>query len=352
MKIDFIISALNGGGAERVLVLLANHFSSIGYEVSIITFNNGDAYELNNSIKRVKLHHGSFPNHTIRSLFNLLKYYSEKENKPDIAISFINRISFVSIIACKLRSIKIIVSEHINHLRIKNRLVKFNIDYLYKYAKHVTVLTEFDVEFYKNKKANVVVMPNPCTFKIVDKINLNREKVILAIGNLDRYPHKGFDNLITIVKPILEKYPEWSLKIVGGGDNGMTFLKKLAKEHNLSNRVIFTGFRNDVNQIMRNSEIFILSSRFEGLPMVLLEAMSQGMSCISYNCKTGPSDIIKNNINGLLIKDQDINMMREGLVSLIENESLRENISGKAIKSLDKYSMENIGLKWEELFKN
>ena len=101
---------------------------------------------------------------------------------------------------------------------------------------------------------------------------------------------------------------------------------------------------------MYESSIFILPSRFEGLPMVLLEAMSQGMACIAYNCKTGPSDIIENNINGLLIEDQNIPEMQDGLKKLLSNESLRLNLANEGIKSLNKYDIETITKQYESLF--
>jgi glycosyltransferase involved in cell wall biosynthesis len=111
------------------------------------------------------------------------------------------------------------------------------------------------------------------------------------------------------------------------------------------------GFRNDVRDIMRMSEIFILPSRFEGLPMVLLEAMSQGMACIAYDCKTGPSDIINPEYeNGILIQDQNIELMQKGLQSLILNETARRELGVKAMKSLDHFTIENIIIKWQKVF--
>ena len=101
---------------------------------------------------------------------------------------------------------------------------------------------------------------------------------------------------------------------------------------------------------MKKAEIFILSSRFEGLPMVIMEALSQGMACIAYDCKTGPSDIIVNGTNGLLIEDQNIVAMQESLGLLINNKKLRKELSDNALTSLDRFSMQTIITKWEELF--
>jgi GalNAc-alpha-(1->4)-GalNAc-alpha-(1->3)-diNAcBac-PP-undecaprenol alpha-1,4-N-acetyl-D-galactosaminyltransferase len=102
--------------------------------------------------------------------------------------------------------------------------------------------------------------------------------------------------------------------------------------------------------LMQDSEIFILSSRFEGLPMVLLEAMTQGMACIAFDCITGPSEMIVNNENGLLINDQDMDAMKNGLIKLMEDDSLRRKLAHSATKDLDRYSIENISKLWEDLF--
>src|SRR5690606_21613345 len=138
----------------------------------------------------------------------------------------------------------------------------------------------------------VYVMPNPCTYNAYVEDVRKREKVILTVGALDRYHHKGFDNLIPLIAPVLKKHKDWKLKLVGGGSKGVELLKSLTKLHTIESQVIFEGFSNDVSQIMRTSEIYVMPSRFEGLPMVLLEAMSQGMACIAFDCVSGPSDII------------------------------------------------------------
>ncbi|SDF31146.1 glycosyltransferase family 4 protein [Cellulophaga baltica] len=352
MKIDFIISALHGGGAERVMVLLAEYFSKKGHIVKLITFNDGEFYELNENITRVKLHHGRIKNHKIRSFINLHSYYKLKSNRPDFIISFLTLINLITIIVAKIYGINIIASEHINHLQQKSKLALFTKKYIYKYANYITVLTSYDINYYKKLKANVVVMPNPSTFSSFNEIGNIRDKSIIAVGNLDRYNHKGFDNLISIVAPIFKKYPDWTLKIIGAGDVGKTFLKNLVEKHNINSNVEFFGFKSNVSTYMQESEIFVLPSRFEGLPMVLIEAMSQGMACIAYDCVTGPSDIIENNYNGLLIVDQDSIKMREGIISLINDENLRAKLKNNSTESIKKYDIENIYQQWLKLLKD
>lgn len=354
MKIHFIISSLRGGGAERVMALIATNLSKrVGYDVLVITLNKGEGYSLDKNVKRLSLSHGKMPNHTIRSFINLASFYKNKNNRPDIIISFITLTNLITIPIAKLFGIKIIAEEHNSHLRyMKNRklLSDFTKKTLYKKADLLTVLTSFDINYYKKFGVNVMVMPNPCSFNPIQNAILPREKVILAIGSLDRFHHKGFDNLISLINPVLKSNPDWTLKIVGGGDKGLEFLSKIVKKNELVDQIIFTGFINNVSELMQKSAIFILPSRFEGLPMVLLEAMSQGMACIAYDCKTGPSDIISNEINGLLIEDQNKEEMSNQLARLMENINLRDFLAKNAIKSLERYDINNVVDMYEKAF--
>ncbi|UZO80241.1 glycosyltransferase family 4 protein [Aquimarina sp. ERC-38] len=350
MKIDFIIPSLNSGGAERVLVLLANHFINY-YDVTVITFISGEAYILNEEIKRVQFHDNEKNkkiNHTVRKLRSLYFYYSESSNKPNVIISFLKNTNLVSIITAKLRGLKIIVCEHINHSRGVSKQSNFLRKYMYRYANKLTVLTEYDIAFYKKYKVNVTVMPNPCTFNAY-RANNRRQKVILAIGDLDRTYHKGFDNLIEIVEPVLKKYKDWTLKILGGGNSNK--LERIIAKKQLQNKIELVGYTNKVQNFMQESEVFILSSRYEGLPMVLLEAMSQGMACTAYDCITGPSDIITDGYDGILIENQNQKAMRDSLIQLIENPDKRLVLRENSVKIVDKFSIEEIGQKWEKLFK-
>ncbi|WP_298499347.1 glycosyltransferase family 4 protein [uncultured Algibacter sp.] len=357
MKIDFIISTLRGGGAERVLSLLVNGLAKNNkFEISVITlFEGDDNYILDSSVKRVVLSgNKALPSHSFRSIVNLSKYYVNKKNRPDLIISFITLTNFISIIVAKIFSIKIIAQEHNSHLRfMKNRKTITHITrkYIYKRADLITVLTSFDIEYYSKFGAHVRVMPNPCSFVPIKNNSHERKKTILAVGNLNRYHHKGLDNLIELIAPILKQNPDWTLKIAGAGDDGLKLLSGLAKKYNVVNQIIFTGFITTISKLMQESSIFILSSRFEGLPMVLLEAMSQGMTCIAYDCKTGPSDIITNNVNGLLIEDQNKKVMGDKLLELMNNKALRQSLANNGLKSLDRFDVDTIVNDYQEIFK-
>ena len=352
MKVDFLVDSLISGGAERVLVLLANHFEEQGQDVTIITFNDNEVWKPNETIKRVKLHDGQIKNQMVRSTVVLLKHYYKKSNRPDFLITSMTRTNLIGILVAKFYGIKVIASEHINHVMKADKIEKFTRNYIYRFADALTCLTGFDIDYYKKKKANVLVMPNPVTFKIFKEEHRNREKVILAVGALDRYDHKGFDNLIPLIAPVLKKHKDWKLKLVGGGDKGTKLLKGLTKSHNIEDQVIFVGFSSEVSKIMQNSEIYIMPSRFEGLPMVLLEAMSQGMACIAFDCISGPSDIITNNVNGVLVENQNLDLMARELDQLIESSDKRLEYSKQGVESLDNFKIEKIYQKYLDIFED
>jgi glycosyltransferase involved in cell wall biosynthesis len=322
------------------------------YNIRVITFMGGDAYNLDERIIRLRFHNRKIYRNVILTCFvGLLKFYSKKENRPDIVNPHIGIMGLPTIPIARLYNIKIIVSEHFNHVyQEQNILRKILWNYLYKRADSITILTNFDLPFFSKKNKKTVVMENPCSFDVLNANIKYRDLTILAIGSLNRYVHKGFDTLIKVVSKVLPQFPDWNLKIIGEGDMGKKYLENIANEFNVSEQIQFLGYRSDVKEIMSTSEIFILSSRYEGLPMVLLEALSQKMACISFDCITGPSEIIQNNINGLLVEDQNMEEMTLKLTELITNESLRRKLQKNAPNALDKYSIEKVGKKWMKLF--
>lgn len=352
MKIDLIIGSLRSGGAERVVCNLANYFATQGHIVRIITFmDKPDKYPLHDAIERIRFHDswGPFNRVPIKGFFHLLKFYRDRNNRPDVISTHINMVAYASIIPAKIYGIKHVVSEHFNHKTRKVTLTKWILwNILYPITDAITVLTKFDLDFFKKKNPFTWVMYNPSSFEIADvEDKIPRSKYILAVGNVNRYEHKGFDTLIEIANSVLPNHPEWKLLIVGDGQDGISYLQN---KYTVCEQVKFTGFRSDVNQLMKKSEIFVLPSRHEGLPMVLIEAMSQGMACIAFDCISGPSEIIDHNINGLLIENQNMAELAAALENLISDSSVRQNLRVNAIKSLDHFSIDEVGAKWLLLF--
>ncbi|WP_396638153.1 glycosyltransferase family 4 protein [Maribacter sp. R77961] len=351
-KIDFIIGSLRSGGAERVVVNLANHLASKNHEIRIITFIDGDFYDLNPRINRIRFHKKRIIQQAIpRALFNLARFYKKKKNRPNVISSHIGLMGMATIPIAKLYKIKIIVSEHSNHLRFinnfSNRIVW---DFLYPKVNAITILTRYDLEYFKQKNENVIVMENPCSFR--PSKGLDKEKTILAVGNMNRYEEKGFDNLLKGLAKVLPENKEWKVKLVGGGDNGISTLKELVKDLKIEHFVTFTGFRNDVNFLMQKSEIFVLSSKYEGMPMALLEALSQEMACIAYDCVSGPSDIINSGENGILVENQNLDKLISNIVKVMKDDELRNNLGRNGFQNLKRYDISEVGDKWIKLIES
>lgn len=357
MKIDFIISSLQGGGAERVLSIIANNFAKKnGYKITLITLlNDASPYEFDNSIQRVSLtKNKKLLGHTLGSIISLSLYYKNRKNRPDIIISLMTLNNLIAILSGKLYGIKVMAQEHTNHHRNmegRKYISLFTKKYVYKLADIVTVLTNYDIDYYRSNGVNVAVLPNPCSFKPVSKISIKKEKTILAIGTLDRYQIKGFDNLIQLIAPVLNKHKNWVLKIAGSGDQGLKVLRNLALQFKIDKQVEFVGFVNDIPKLIQDASIFVLSSRTEGLPMGLIEAMSQGIACIAFDCVTGPSDIISHNIDGILINNQDKLEMSKGIEDLMNNETKRFRLASNAIRNIKRYEITQVIELYEQIFK-
>ncbi len=347
MKLVFVIHGLRSGGAERVLTMIANYLVNNGYVVSILFFSNEKPfYELDRKIRIIKkvhkvkskslLHKFTF----LFSRINLIKNVIKSEN-PDLVISFVTLTNIFSIIAAKISYKKIIVSEHTNYRRNKNDFLGFFRRIIYPYSDEVILLTNKDYEEYKFVK-NKKVIRNPLILS--NHHSLKREKIILGVGTL--YDVKGFDLLIdAFYKSNLE---DWKLIIVGEGRDREKLEDKI-KQYNFQNKVELVGLKKDVEYFYKISSIFVLSSRTEGFPGVLCEAMGYGCSCIAFDCITGPAEIIDNNIDGILVEAENVEKLSEEIVSLSNDEEKREFLSRNAMKISKKLDINTICGHWIEV---
>ena len=193
-------------------------------------------------------------------------------------------------------------------------------------------------------------MPNPITEQVCMATTV-RNKTIFTAGRVTSWEIKGYDLLIKAWALICNKYLDWRVQIAGNGDGkSFGYLNQLISDCN-AERVEFLGFRSDVKELMSRSEVYCLSSRVEGLPMGLLEAMNVGCCCVSFDCITGPGEIIVNKTNGLLVNPEDVQGLAESLSYVIENETIRKEIAIEASQSVKKYSVKNVVDRWEILFK-
>ena len=346
MKILFIITSLGSGGAERVMSLLANKFSE-NNEVIIMTLSTDKIfYKLDRKIKTKQLNLYKPTNSVFEKLTNNFKRINcikkEIENiNPDIVISFMTQTNILSIIASKLLNKPIIISERTNYDFLKSKVWRSLRKVIYRFSDGLVVQSNYDKQKYQFVK-NVKVIFNPLEVK---NIKNKRENIILAVGRLD-YP-KGFDRLIKIYSQLKT---EWPLIIVGDGSEREN-LESLIRQLNLKNRVFLVGRKQNIEEYYSKAKIFTLSSRMEGFPNVLAEAMGYGCACISFDCLTGPSDIIENNQNGFLIENNNKNEYLKKLQILVDNQEIKEKFGINGTNIIYKLNINKISNEWIDFIK-
>lgn len=357
MKLLFFISSLRGGGAERVLATIVNALINRGYEISVVYNQQLPCqYNIDSRINKIDLSK-LIPNKHSRICRNIsflgnIRRLVKKVN-PDVVISFMFSLNTNVSLSLMFSGYPVVASEHTRFQGLKDSNLRYYLSrfWVNKLAKKVIVLTQRDYDFIGNRLPNKIVLPNPLSFPPVKQVG-PRPNRILACGALDRYHGKGFDTLIQVFAMLAPMYRDWNLDILGGGSlESQLFLKKVIVENRVENQVHLLGYSNNVASVMREHAIFVLSSRFEGLPMVLIEAMSQGCACISYDCVSGPKEIICHNVDGLLIEDQNKEKLKEGIEYLMSHPEERVRLAQNAIQNIQRYSVDKIVDQWELLLK-
>jgi glycosyltransferase involved in cell wall biosynthesis len=229
-----------------------------------------------------------------------------------------------------------------------NKPLRKSIARRYKKLDGLAVLTEQDRETYRELlNGSVPMWRIPNTVRAIEPPQADlAAKRILAAGRLT--PQKGFDFLIEAFTPVAHAHPDWELKICGAGQSRSRLEARIAQA-GLERQILLPGATDDVPGEMAQASIYVLSSRFEGFPLVLIEAMSKGMAVVAFDCPTGPRDIVRDHENGLLIPHKDVPALTAGILEMIEDEELRRRCGAAAVDAARDYTMAAIGPRWEEM---
>jgi GalNAc-alpha-(1->4)-GalNAc-alpha-(1->3)-diNAcBac-PP-undecaprenol alpha-1,4-N-acetyl-D-galactosaminyltransferase len=356
MKITLVIYAMGLGGAQRVMSILANYWATHGWEVTLITLSGNSRpsfYHLESQVKLVQLGIiGDSPSPLTLLLTGWRRMGVLREaiivSKPDAIVSFLNTVNVITLIAIWKLNIPVIVSEHIYPgFTDVNRVWQILMKLTYRHADWVTLLTENALEFYpSNRGYRSIVMPNPVITPdlAIDPEQLLVKPMLIAVGRLQ--PQKGFDLLIRAFSQLHHKYPDWQLTILGEGPIRAE-LEELRSQLQSIDRIHLPGQVKNVNAYLRQADIFVLSSRFEGFPMSLCEAMACGVTVLAADCLSGPREIITDGVDGMLVATEDINALACGLDALMSDPVKRQQLAQAAPEILNKFGLEQVMKMWD-----
>ncbi len=238
--------------------------------------------------------------------------------------------------------------EHMNFAQHREELA-VDLHREYRRLDALTVLTRGDLDDYTKvlagSRTQVVLIPNsvsPLTGGPADPSS----RIMVAAGRLTR--QKGFDRLIPAFDQVVSKHPDWTLRIYGSGPHRRR-LQQAIIDRELYNNVHLMGRSDRMGEELAKGSVYVLSSRFEGFAMVILEAMSKGMAVVSFDCPRGPSDLITHGSNGLLVPDGDVDALARALLEVVEDEGRRRRLGAEALRTAEHYSADTVGRRWEDL---
>jgi GalNAc-alpha-(1->4)-GalNAc-alpha-(1->3)-diNAcBac-PP-undecaprenol alpha-1,4-N-acetyl-D-galactosaminyltransferase len=357
-KIAFLIPSLSSGGAERVVVSLANKFAN-KFEVFLIVLNETKTvYDVDKEVNLIYLQEKYSPsNSLIKAITSNVIFVKKivktaRKNQIDILIGFTTSVNILSIISSRFLKRPNLISERNNpEVYVPNIFWRILRNFCYPFTNGLIVQTDVIKGFYQKiiQESKIKIIPNPIDEIIlsVRKDYSERENVILTVGRLDanknqRLLIEAFANLNVV---------NWKLVIVGDGILREEYIK-LTSSLGISDKVDFVGNISNVSDYYNKAKIFVFTSQSEGFPNALLEAMSFGLPCISTDCPSGPSEIIKNNENGYLIEVNNRIQLEGQMTNLMNNQRLCLEFSAKALLSIDKYKLQEIYKHWEILILN
>lgn len=353
----FIDDITRHWGTERAVVNLANTLADHNYDIEIVSSYStlGTAVfplHSNVNIKHLgvfQLGSGRSVTESLKGLYKLRKAFIEALDEQSAVLigtnTVINSLLATIKFTEKNRVSQVIGCEHLPYDAATKFLHKLRHGF-YRYLDHVVLLTAKDASKYNDAGfKNLSVIPNEAPDpKPIPSVP--RENVLISVGRL--MEQKGFDILIDDISPLLREFTDWRLEIYGEGEL-RPLLSQMIVERNMQNRIMLCGAIKDLDVRYHSSAIMLMSSRYEGLPMVLLEAQACSLPIVAYDCETGPSEIIDQGESGYLIPMGNSDEFRKRVAELMLDRDKRVRMGTAAADSVRKFGSDSVFLKWQLL---
>ena len=360
MKLLFFISSLECGGAQRVCVTLCNRWAERGWDVTVATFDDGTVppfFPLVPGVRHVTLGLQRRSTGIVHSVINNLKRLRRlrrfvARERPDRILSFIDATNVLTLLAAKGTGIPVVVSERIDPSRHKIpgpwRILR---RLTYPWARAIVLQTQAAAAYFPASWASrIVVVPNPVSaIPAAAPRAAQRRKdrgLVVGLGRLER--QKGFDLLIRAFAAIARERPDWDAVILGDGPERDALAVEIARA-GLTGRISLPGRESDAVGALRRADLFVLSSRYEGFPNALCEAMACGLPVVAFDCPSGPAEIVRDGVDGLLVPAEDIGALSEAMARLIADPEGRRRMGARAAEVSDRFSLERIASLWERI---
>lgn len=362
-RVLIFIHSLHGGGAERVAADLSAHWAQAGWQVMLVTQadDSDDAYTLHPHVQRKVLHtvgeggglRGIWANvRRVHALRRVLRQF-----QPDIVLGMMTTASVLAVLAARGMPCQVIATEHTHPPSqalsgLWQRLRRWT----YPHAARVVALTRGTADWLDQHVpgSKLAVIPNPVHWPlsraepIVMPPAADGRRRLLAVGRL--HPDKGFDLLVQAYAQIASRHPQWDLILLGEGGERQR-LQAQIDAAGLQARVSMPGRVGNVGDWYASADIYVLSSRFEGLSNTLLESLASGLAAVCFDCDTGPREVVRDGTDGVLVRPNgDVAAMAAALSALMDDDATREALAQRAIEARERFSAQRVLGMWQQLF--
>lgn len=355
-SIALVVSSLGAGGAERNVVELAASWTARNIPVTVLTFEppETDHYEVPDGVRRTAVEGGARevgmgPVAALRRVARLRRALREGQFRA--AIGFMTETACLLAAAGAGLPTRLYAADRVcprRHLlprrwALARRALFPRLDGLF-------AQTSSAARFYRERfpRLGVHVVPNGVSREALARRGAatGSSRTVVAAGRLD--PQKGFDLLIPAFAQATRKFPDWSLKILGEGPERPR-LERLVDAEGVGGRVTFPGTVRDPFRHLQEAAVFALSSRYEGFPNVLLEAMTLGLAVVAADCPCGPAEIVRDGVDGLLVDPDSVSALARGLERLMGDDDLRRRLGRQATDVADRFAPDAVATQWLEI---